>query len=171
MTEAALVERLLDVIENDIVPKTAEGVSHGNKLFGAAILRKDDRSLVIAETNNQCFKHCSHVQSVGCRCSSEALNVVSTSRELCQKVIVNFLCMTTAHLRSDLLDDSFSVRSRNFERLFLHPYCLTNFFHCCAERVVGQSINRKRIGLKRFFYRADLLEVWEVLSSARLSNE
>jgi len=53
MSDAALVERLLDVIENDIVPKTAEGVSHGNKLFGAAILRKDDRALVIAETNNE----------------------------------------------------------------------------------------------------------------------
>jgi tRNA(Arg) A34 adenosine deaminase TadA len=53
MTDAALIERLLDVIENDIVPKTAEGVSHGNKLFGAAILRKDDRSLVLAETNNE----------------------------------------------------------------------------------------------------------------------
>ncbi|RVA87588.1 nucleoside deaminase, partial [Mesorhizobium sp. M7A.F.Ca.CA.004.01.1.1] len=43
----------LDVIEHDIVPKTADGVTHGNKLFGAAILRKDDRSLVLAETNNE----------------------------------------------------------------------------------------------------------------------
>ncbi|RFC66955.1 MULTISPECIES: nucleoside deaminase [Mesorhizobium] len=51
--ETELAERLLDVIENDIVPKTAEGVSHGNKLFGAAIVRKDDKSLVIAETNNE----------------------------------------------------------------------------------------------------------------------
>jgi tRNA(Arg) A34 adenosine deaminase TadA len=53
MTETSLIDRLLDVIEQDIVPKTAEGVAHGNKLFGAAILRKDDRSLVIAETNNE----------------------------------------------------------------------------------------------------------------------
>ncbi|MGO4839228.1 nucleoside deaminase [Rhizobiaceae sp. 2RAB30] len=36
-----------------MVPKTAEGVAHGNKLFGAAILRKDDLSLVLAETNNE----------------------------------------------------------------------------------------------------------------------
>ncbi|MCO5064892.1 MAG: nucleoside deaminase [Rhizobiaceae bacterium] len=48
-----LADRLLDVIEHDIVPKTAVGVSHGNKLFGAAILRKDDQSLVLAETNNE----------------------------------------------------------------------------------------------------------------------
>jgi tRNA(Arg) A34 adenosine deaminase TadA len=41
------------VIENDIVPKTAAGVALGNKLFGAAILRKNDRSLVLAETNNE----------------------------------------------------------------------------------------------------------------------
>ncbi|TIR46885.1 MAG: nucleoside deaminase, partial [Mesorhizobium sp.] len=53
MTDISLIDRLLDVIEHDIVPKTAEGVAHGNKLFGAAILRKDDRSLVIAETNNE----------------------------------------------------------------------------------------------------------------------
>jgi tRNA(Arg) A34 adenosine deaminase TadA len=53
MTDISLIDRLLDVIENDIVPKTAEGVAEGNKLFGAAILRKDDRSLVLAETNNE----------------------------------------------------------------------------------------------------------------------
>lgn len=54
MNDAAqLAGRILDVIENDILPKTAEGVSHGNKLFGAAILRKDDKSLVLAETNNE----------------------------------------------------------------------------------------------------------------------
>ena len=53
MAELSLIDRLLDVIENDIVPMTAEGVTHGNKLFGAAILRKDDRSLVLAETNNE----------------------------------------------------------------------------------------------------------------------
>ncbi|MDQ2632300.1 MAG: nucleoside deaminase, partial [Pseudomonadota bacterium] len=53
MTNASLIDRLLDVIEHDIVPKTAEGVAHGNKLFGAAILRKDGLSLVLAETNNE----------------------------------------------------------------------------------------------------------------------
>ena len=53
MADASLIDRLLDVIEHDIVPKTAAGVSVGNKLFGAAILRKDDRSLVLAETNNE----------------------------------------------------------------------------------------------------------------------
>jgi tRNA(Arg) A34 adenosine deaminase TadA len=53
MSDVSLINRLLDVIEHDIAPKTAEGVAHGNKLFGAAILRKDDQSLVIAETNNE----------------------------------------------------------------------------------------------------------------------
>ncbi len=43
--------RLLDVIEGDIVPLTRAGVASGNKLFGAAILRKSDLSLVIAATN------------------------------------------------------------------------------------------------------------------------
>ena len=53
MNDAALVERLLDVMEHDIVPKTAAGVAAGNKLFGAAILKKSDLSVVIAETNNE----------------------------------------------------------------------------------------------------------------------
>ena len=53
MSNADLINRLLDVIENDVVPVTERGVSVGNKLFGAAILRKDDLSLVLAETNNE----------------------------------------------------------------------------------------------------------------------
>lgn len=32
---------------------TAKGVAHGNKLFGAAILKKSDLSVVVAETNNE----------------------------------------------------------------------------------------------------------------------
>ena len=51
--DASFLSRLFDVIENDIVPKTAEGVAAGNKLFGAAILRKSDLSVVVAETNNE----------------------------------------------------------------------------------------------------------------------
>jgi tRNA(Arg) A34 adenosine deaminase TadA len=53
MADISLIDRLLDVIERDILPKTAAGVADGNKLFGAAILRKKDRSLVLAETNNE----------------------------------------------------------------------------------------------------------------------
>jgi len=46
-----IAARLLDVMEHDIAPKTADGVASGNKVFGAAILRKSDLSLVIAGTN------------------------------------------------------------------------------------------------------------------------
>jgi len=53
MDTPALISRLLDVIENDIVGRTRSGVSGGNKLFGAAILKKSDLSLVVAETNNE----------------------------------------------------------------------------------------------------------------------
>ncbi len=53
MDAAALVARLLDVIESDIAARTRQGVAGGNKLFGAAILRKSDLSVVIAETNNE----------------------------------------------------------------------------------------------------------------------
>lgn len=51
MTQTQLTERMLDVIESDILPKTSDGVSQGNKVFGAAILRKSDLSLVMAGTN------------------------------------------------------------------------------------------------------------------------
>jgi tRNA(Arg) A34 adenosine deaminase TadA len=53
MADGSLIDRLFDVIENDVVPRTTAGIAKGNKLFGAAILRKSDRSLVIAETNNE----------------------------------------------------------------------------------------------------------------------
>lgn len=53
METAELISSLLDVIENDIVPVTTRGVARGNKLFGAAILRKTDLSVVVAETNNE----------------------------------------------------------------------------------------------------------------------
>lgn len=48
-----LAGRLLDVVEHDILPLTEKGVAAGNKVFGAAILRKSDLSLVVAETNNE----------------------------------------------------------------------------------------------------------------------
>ncbi|HEV7307879.1 nucleoside deaminase [Ensifer sp.] len=53
MTQTELAERLLTVIEKDILPLTEKGVAAGNKVFGAAILRKSDLSLVLAETNNE----------------------------------------------------------------------------------------------------------------------
>jgi tRNA(Arg) A34 adenosine deaminase TadA len=50
-TDPEFASRLLDVIESDIVPLTRDGVAIGNKVFGAAILRKSDLSLVVAGTN------------------------------------------------------------------------------------------------------------------------
>jgi tRNA(Arg) A34 adenosine deaminase TadA len=51
MGEPATASRLLDVMEHDILPMTARGVAAGNKIFGAALLRKSDLSVVIAGTN------------------------------------------------------------------------------------------------------------------------
>tara|TARA_B100001996_G_scaffold274580_1_gene215326 strand:+ start:17 stop:607 length:591 start_codon:yes stop_codon:yes gene_type:complete len=48
-----LLDRFLDVFKNDILPLTFEGVDLGNKIFGAAIIKKDDYSLVVAGTNNE----------------------------------------------------------------------------------------------------------------------
>lgn len=53
LSEHSGIARLLDVIEQEIVPLTRDGVGKGNKVFGAAILRKDDLSVVLAGTNNE----------------------------------------------------------------------------------------------------------------------
>lgn len=45
--------RYLDVVEHDVLPLTRTRVALGNKLFGAAILRRDDLSVVVAESNNE----------------------------------------------------------------------------------------------------------------------
>ncbi|MEJ2086025.1 MAG: hypothetical protein P8Y44_10160 [Acidobacteriota bacterium] len=47
------LSRLLEVVEQDIVPLTRKGVAAGNKVFGAAILRTTDLSLVVAATNEE----------------------------------------------------------------------------------------------------------------------
>ncbi len=46
-----LLDRFLSVFKDDILPLTREGVKAGNRVFGAAVLRKSDLSLVIAGTN------------------------------------------------------------------------------------------------------------------------
>lgn len=53
MSAPSIAGRLLDVIDQDILPLTEQGVTEGNKVFGAAILRKSDLSLVIAGTNDE----------------------------------------------------------------------------------------------------------------------
>ncbi|MCV7178805.1 deaminase [Mycolicibacterium sphagni] len=48
-----IAPRLLNVIDDDILPLTERGVFAGNKVFGAAILRKSDLSLVMAGANGE----------------------------------------------------------------------------------------------------------------------
>ncbi|MDR1875675.1 MAG: nucleoside deaminase [Synergistaceae bacterium] len=55
MSDDTLFHRLLDVVENDIVPLTAGGVATGSRVFGAAALRRSDLSLVLAGTNHAAF--------------------------------------------------------------------------------------------------------------------
>jgi tRNA(Arg) A34 adenosine deaminase TadA len=55
MSDEKLFYRLLDVIEKDIAPLTAKAVEGGSRVFGAAVLRRKDLSLVLAETNHAAF--------------------------------------------------------------------------------------------------------------------
>lgn len=51
--KVAFIDRLLSVVEKEIVPLTQKGVRGGSKVFGGAVLKKDDLSTVVAVTNNE----------------------------------------------------------------------------------------------------------------------
>lgn len=53
MNDTQLAKVLLDALQNDILPLTRQGVADGNKIFGAAVLRKSDGAVVLAATNNE----------------------------------------------------------------------------------------------------------------------
>ena len=48
-----LVDRMLAVLREDILPLTRRGVREGNKVFGAAILEKDSLALIEVGTNEE----------------------------------------------------------------------------------------------------------------------
>jgi tRNA(Arg) A34 adenosine deaminase TadA len=47
------VDRMLTVLREDVLPLTQQGVREGNKVFGAAVLRKASLELVIAGPNEE----------------------------------------------------------------------------------------------------------------------
>ena len=51
MTSGPVVDRMLEIMREDILPLTRMGVDRGNKIFGAAILAKKDLRLVVAGSN------------------------------------------------------------------------------------------------------------------------
>ncbi len=51
--DVSLANRLLDTIAADVLPMTEQSVELGNKIFGAALLKKSDHSTYLAETNNE----------------------------------------------------------------------------------------------------------------------
>ncbi|MCA1443379.1 nucleoside deaminase [Ensifer sp. IC4062] len=48
-----LLDALLTTMERGIIPATEAGVAAGNKVFGGALLKKSDLSIVLVETNNE----------------------------------------------------------------------------------------------------------------------
>ncbi|NRP69487.1 Guanine deaminase [Ensifer psoraleae] len=48
-----LLDALLTTMERGIIPTTEAGVAAGNKVFGAALIKKSDFSVVLVETNNE----------------------------------------------------------------------------------------------------------------------
>jgi tRNA(Arg) A34 adenosine deaminase TadA len=58
--KAALIDRLLEVVELEIVPLTRVGVREGNKIFGGAVLRKSDLSTVVVVANRESVNPLNH---------------------------------------------------------------------------------------------------------------
>ena len=52
MNEKAL-KKILNIFLMEVLPLTEKGVAKGSKIFGAAIIKKSDLSLIVAETNNE----------------------------------------------------------------------------------------------------------------------
>ena len=52
MNEKA-VKKILNIFLKEVLPLTEKGVAKGSKIFGAAIIKKSDLSLIVAETNNE----------------------------------------------------------------------------------------------------------------------
>ena len=48
-----LLDKFIYIFKNNILPLTIKGVDCGNKIFGAAIINKDDYSIVTAGSNNE----------------------------------------------------------------------------------------------------------------------
>tara|TARA_Y100001970_G_scaffold3646_1_gene4180 strand:- start:1117 stop:1704 length:588 start_codon:yes stop_codon:yes gene_type:complete len=48
-----LANKIVEVFENKLLPMTQKSVGKGNKIFGAAILNKENLSLIVAGTNNE----------------------------------------------------------------------------------------------------------------------
>ena len=61
MNEEQLIAKLLKVLEENILPLTKIEVKRGNKIFGAAILKKSDLNLVVAGRTK---KHIIHFGTV-----------------------------------------------------------------------------------------------------------
>ena len=53
MADHKLADRIMTVINDDVVPLTKVGVSKGDKVFGAAIMLKADLSVVVVGTNEE----------------------------------------------------------------------------------------------------------------------
>ena len=47
------INNILNIFEKKIIPLTKKNVNLGNKIFGAAIIKKKDFSLVVANSNNE----------------------------------------------------------------------------------------------------------------------
>ena len=45
--------KIFNIFQKDIIPLTTRKVASGNKIFGAAIIKKEDFSIIIAGTNNE----------------------------------------------------------------------------------------------------------------------
>lgn len=75
-----LIDRLLTVMEKEIIPLTKAGVRNGNKIFGAAMLNKSDLSTIIVGTNHETENPLWHGEVYTIKLYYEMVNIDKSKR-------------------------------------------------------------------------------------------
>ena len=47
------LNNIINIFQNEIIPRTTKAVLLGNKIFGAAIIRKNNHKIIVVGTNNE----------------------------------------------------------------------------------------------------------------------
>ena len=84
-------EKLLDIIILNIIPRTIINVAKGNKIFGAAILNRDDLSIATIGLNNEIYNPLLHGEI------STINNFFNLNKRNDSKIISFSLHMNLAH--------------------------------------------------------------------------
>mmetsp|Transcript_16981 Transcript_16981/g.22030 ORF Transcript_16981/g.22030 Transcript_16981/m.22030 type:complete len:259 (+) Transcript_16981:447-1223(+) len=171
------IERMLDVIEHEILPKTSQSVAeHGNKVFGAAVLSDDYKETIIAETNNEmacplfhaevhAIKQVCHVIPPGERGTEFAQSIFLSTHEPCCMCISSIVWagykkvyfffpyeQTTAQgipHDVDIMRELWGVNSYRRRNKFIATACIIKLVKDMEEGDVKKALRKRIISITR----------------------